>query len=97
MIAQDFLTVSLLVGGLLAFAFAVRGFARSRRRRPALPINCGDCQFMVPRNRYLRRETIEDADGVVHYLCSKRFIEVTPVSPWCELGASKTRLTREPN
>ena len=44
----------------------------------------------------LKRETLEDADGLVHYLCEKRWIEVTPVSPRCELGRSKTLTTNVP-
>ncbi len=93
---DDLVTTLLLLAALGALVVALRVYATSRRPRPARPINCGDCQFMVPRNQYLHRETVEDADGVVHYLCTKRFIEVTPVSPWCELGASKSRLTSEP-
>ncbi len=91
------LTIAVLLASLAALGFALRALARSRRPRPALPINCGDCQFLVLRNRYLHRETVEDDDGVVRYLCSKRLIEATPVSPWCELGASKTRVTNEPS
>ena len=36
------------------------------------------------------------ADGIVHYLCEKRWIEITPYSPRCELGRSKTRTTTVP-
>lgn len=69
--------------------------ARSASRpRPALPENCGDCVFMVPRAKVYKRETLEEADGLVHYMCQKRWIEVTPVSPWCDLGKSKTRVIR---
>lgn len=96
MLLDVLVTVALLAVSLLGLGAALRVFARSRRPRPALPVNCGDCWFMVPRNKYLHRETLEDDDGVVHYICSKRFIEVTPVSPWCELGASKSRVTSEP-
>lgn len=76
---------------LLGFALVV---ARSASRPlPALPQNCGDCVFMVPRAKVYRRETIEDADGLIHYLCEKRWIEITPNSPRCDLGRSKTRTT----
>ncbi len=86
--------VVLLVAGTL-FAFAV---GRSARRvRPALPDNCGDCQFMIPRAKVYRRETLEDDDGIVHYLCQKRWIEVAPFSPWCTLGRSRSRVTRTPS
>ncbi len=83
-----------VVAGLV-FALAIARTAR--RQRPALPDNCGDCQFMVPRAKVYRRETLEDADGIVHYLCQKRWIEVAPYSPWCTLGRSKTRVTRTPS
>ena len=43
------------------------------------------------------RETLEEADGLVHYLCEQRWIEITPYSPRCELGKSRTRLTTIPN
>jgi len=66
---------------------------QTNKPRPALPLNCGDCAFMVPSAKVYRRDTIEDArDGVIHYLCEKRWIEITPVSPWCELGRSKSRM-----
>ena len=78
----------------LALALAVARVAN--RPRPALPENCGDCVYMVPRAKVYRRETIEDLDGVVHYLCQQRWIEVTPFSPRCELGKSKTRTTTVP-
>ncbi len=83
----------LAVAGLV-FALAVARAAR--RPRPALPLNCGDCVYMVPRAKIYRRETIEDEDGIVHYLCQQRWIEVTPYSPKCALGRSKTRTTTEP-
>ena len=51
--------------------------------------------FMVPRAKVYKRETLEDADGVVHYLCEKRWIEITPASPRCELGKSKTLTTSD--
>ena len=76
--------------GSLIFALAVARAAN--RPRPALPVNCGDCMYMIPRAKVYRRETLEDVDGIVHYLCEKRWIEVTPVSPRCELGKSKTRV-----
>jgi hypothetical protein len=80
--------------GSLVFAIGVTRAAN--RPRPALPSNCGDCIYMIPRAKVYRRETLEDTDGIVHYLCQKRWIEVTPVSPWCELGKSKTRTTTVP-
>ena len=83
----------LLVLAALGFALAVA--RQANRPRPALPDDCGDCRFMVPRAKVYRRETIEDEDGVVHYLCEQRWIEVTPYSPRCALGRSKTRTTRE--
>jgi len=46
---------------------------------------------MVPRAKVYRRETIENADGVIDYLCEKRWIDITPYSPRCDLGQSKTR------
>jgi hypothetical protein len=48
---------------------------------------------MVPRAKVYRRETIENADGVIDYLCEKRWIDITPYSPRCDLGRSKTRTT----
>jgi hypothetical protein len=51
---------------------------------------------MIPRAKVYKRETLEDLDGVVHYLCEQRWIEITPYSPWCELGKSKTRTTTVP-
>ena len=87
------LVLIVLVAALAALAVAMRAARRMTRPRPALPANCGDCVYMIPRAKVYRRETIEDADGVVHYLCQQRWIEVTPISPWCELGKSKTRTT----
>lgn len=73
---------------------ALRVARQMSRPRPALPVNCGDCLYMLPRAKVYKRETIEDpTDGLVHYLCQQRWIEVTPNSPWCELGKSKTRTT----
>ena len=92
-----------IIAAILAlFAAAALGFAlvalrRASRPRPALPENCGDCVFMVPRAKVYKRETLEEADGIVHYLCEQRWIEVTPYSPRCELGKSRTRLTTIPN
>lgn len=86
----------LIVLALFGLAFALVAMRAANRPRPALPANCGDCQFMVPRAKVYKRETLEDADGVVHYLCEKRWIEVTPFSPRCELGKSKTRRTTVP-
>lgn len=87
----------LAVLAALALGFALVALRRASRPRPALPENCGDCVFMVPRAKVYKRETLEDADGIVHYLCQQRWIEVTPYSPRCELGKSKTRLTTVPD
>ena len=81
---------------LIGLAFALVVMRNASKPRPALPLNCGDCHFMIPRAKVYKRETLEDADGLVHYLCEKRWIEVTPVSPRCELGKSKTRTTTVP-
>lgn len=90
-----FVIVSLILAlGALAFALVV--MRNANMPRPALPLNCGDCHFMIPRAKVYKRETLEDADGLVHYLCEKRWIEVTPFSPRCELGRSKTRTTNVP-
>lgn len=86
--------VAILAVAGIVFALAIARAAR--RPRPALPLNCGDCVSMVPRAKIYRRETIEDEDGIVHYLCEQRWIEVTPYSPKCSLGRSKTRTTTEP-
>jgi hypothetical protein len=88
-----FVLLVLAVAGLALALFAVRA---SRRPRPALPSNCGDCVYMIPRAKIYKRETIEDFDGIVHYLCQQRWIEITPYSPRCELGKSKTRTTTIP-
>ena len=80
-----------------ALLFAVVALRRANRPRAALPANCGDCVFMHPRAKVYKRETLEDEDGIVHYLCQQRWIEVTPYSPRCELGKSKTRLTTVPD
>lgn len=85
--------VILALAGLAFGLVVLRG---ANRPRSALPANCGDCQFMVPRAKVYKRETLEDADGLVHYLCEKRWIEVTPYSPRCELGRSRTRTTTVP-
>ena len=87
-----FLVIVALVG--LFFALAV--IRAANRPRAALPANCGDCEYMLLRAKVYRRETLEDVDGIVHYLCQKRWIEITPYSPWCELGKSKTRTTTVP-
>ena len=91
------LVVFLAVSTMIALAVAVVALRRANRPRPALPENCGDCIFMVPRAKVYKRETLEDADGIVQYLCQQRWIEVTPYSPRCELGKSKTRLTTVPD
>ena len=89
--------VILAVITLIALAVALVALRRANRPRPALPENCGDCIFMIPRAKIYKRETLEDADGIVQYLCQQRWIEVTPYSPRCELGKSKTRLTTVPD
>lgn len=86
----------LLVLAVAALAFALVAARNASRPRAALPLNCGDCRFMVPRAKVYRRETLEDEDGIVHYLCQQRWIEVTPYSPRCSLGRSKTLTTTEP-
>ena len=90
------LAAALAVITVIALGFALVALRRASRPRPALPENCGDCIFMLPRARVYKRETLEDADGIVHYLCQQRWIEVTPYSPRCELGKSRTRLTTAP-
>ena len=80
-----------------ALVFALVALRRANRPRPGLPVNCGDCIFMIPRAKVYKRETLEEADGLVHYLCQQRWIEITPYSPRCELGKSKTRLTTVPD
>jgi len=89
-------TVFVLVVALVVLVVAALGFAlivarNASRPSAALPLNCGDCVLMVPRAKVYRRETLEEADGLVHYLCEKRWIEITPYSPRCALGKSKTR------
>ena len=81
---------------LIGLAFALVVMRNASKPRPALPANCGDCVFMIPRAKVYKRETLEDADGIVHYLCQQRWIEITPYSPRCELGKSKTRTTTVP-
>ena len=76
---------------LAALGFALVVVRQASRPRPALPLNCGDCVFMIPRAKVYRHETIEEADGLIHSLCEKRWIEITPYSPRCDLGRSKTR------
>ncbi len=85
------------IGTVAMLVFALTALRRASRPRPAPPENCGDCIFMVPRARVYKRETLEDADGIVRYLCQQRWIEITPYSPRCELGKSKTRLTTVPD
>src|SRR5438128_11640016 len=79
----------LIVVSLAALGFALVVARSASRPRPALPVNCGDCVFMIPRAKVYRQETIEDADGLVHYLCEKRWIEIRPYSPRCVLGRSR--------
>src|SRR3989442_1893210 len=86
----------IVILALAGFAFAL-GVARyANRPRPALPHNCGDCVYMLPRAKVYRRETLEDLDGVVHYLCQQRWIELTPFAPPGEHGTTKTRTTTGP-
>ncbi|TME28748.1 MAG: hypothetical protein E6I64_02350 [Chloroflexi bacterium] len=91
-----FVVVLLVVLAVAGLVFALAVMRAANRPRPALPANCGDCVFMIPRAKVYRRETLEDVDGIVHYLCQQRWIEVTPFSPRCELGKSKTRTTTVP-
>ncbi len=88
------IVLALVLAGLALALVAARAASRPR---PAAPRDCGDCVFMVPRATVYRRETLEDEDGVVHYLCRQRWIEVTPASPRCSLGKSRTLVTREPS
>jgi hypothetical protein len=90
-VALAVIAVVLIAVGALALALVAA--RRMARPRAALPENCGDCVFMIPRAKVYKRETLEDADGIVHYLCQQRWIEVTPYSERCELGKSKTRTT----
>ncbi len=87
------IVVLFVVLAVAALGVALVAARKASRPRPALPVNCGDCVFMVPRGKVYRRETIEEADGLVHYLCEKRWIEITPYSPRCELGRSKSKTT----
>lgn len=88
--------MALVILALAGLAFGVTALRAANRPRPALPANCGDCMFMIPRAKVYKRETLEDDDGVVHYLCEKRWIEIAPYSPRCELGRSRTRTTTVP-
>ena len=85
--------VAVMFIAVAALVIGVAAARRMARPRPALPENCGDCVYMIPRAKVYKRETLEDADGVVHYLCQQRWIEVTPYSERCELGKSKTHTT----
>jgi hypothetical protein len=92
-----FLAIVVLVGLALAgLALALAAARAASRPRPAMPANCGDCVYMIPRAKVYKRETLEDLDGVVHYLCQQRWIEITPHSPRCALGKSKTLTTTVP-
>ena len=88
--------IVLMMLALAGLALGLIAMRRASRPRPALPVNCGDCEFMLLRAKVYKRETLEDADGVVHYLCQKRWIEVTPYSPRCDLGKSRTLRTTVP-
>lgn len=90
------LAIFLLVLAVAGLLFALAVIRNASRPRPALPVNCGDCAFMIPKAKVYRRETIEDEDGLIHYLCQQRWIEVTPVSPRCALGKSTSRTTSQP-
>ena len=89
-------TLVLVALALAGLAVAVAAARAAHHPRPALPANCGDCVYMIPRAKVYKRETLEDLDGIVHYLCQQRWIEITPYSPRCELGKSKTRTTTVP-
>lgn len=91
-----FIIVVLAILAFAGLAFAIAAVRAANRPRPALPLNCGDCVYMIPKAKVYKRETLEDVDGVVHYLCQQRWIEITPYSPRCELGKSKTRTTTVP-
>src|SRR5204863_517073 len=54
----------LIVVSLAALGFALVVARSASRPRPALPLNCGDCVFIIPRAKVYRQETIEDADGL---------------------------------
>lgn len=86
------LLLFLAVLASVGLVFALVAARAANRPRPALPLNCGDCHFMVPKAKLYHHDQIEDEEGVIHYLCQQRWIEVTPVSPWCELGRSKSRV-----
>ena len=94
--AVAFIVLLLVILAAAGLVFALAVMRAANRPRPALPLDCGDCVHMIPRAKVYRRETLEDVDGLVHYLCEERWIEVTPNSPWCELGRSKTRTTTVP-
>ena len=58
------LAIFAVVAVVLVISLALLGFAlvvarNGSQPRPALPVNCGDCVFMVPRAKVYRRETIE--------------------------------------
>jgi hypothetical protein len=93
MSATALVLLVILVLAALSLAVAMTAARAMTRPRPALPENCGDCVFMLPRAQVYKRETLEDEDGIVHYLCQQRWIEVAPYSPRCELGRSKTLRT----
>ena len=95
-VAVVLVVMVLVILALIALYLGLVAIRAANRPRPALPLNCGDCYFMIPRAKVYKRETLEDADGIVHYLCEKRWIEVTPASPRCELGKSKTQRTTVP-
>ena len=90
------ITALILVVAVAGLMLAIAAYRRMNQPRPALPANCGDCVFMIPRAKVYRRETIEDDDGLIHYLCQQRWIEIAPYSPRCALGRSRTRTTTEP-
>src|SRR5437867_13059566 len=85
-----------IILALAGFAFALAAARHANRPRPALPDNCGDCVYMLPRAKVYRRETLEDLDRIVHYLCHQPWIEVTPFPPPCKLGNGKTPTTTVP-
>lgn len=90
------IVVVLALAVIAGLVFAIVIARAAHRPRPALPTACGDCVFMIPRAKIYKREVLEEEDGLVHYLCQQRWIEVTPVSPRCSLGRSKTLVTTVP-
>src|SRR5439155_22486072 len=82
----------LIVVSIAALGFALVVARSASRPRPAIPLNCGDCVFMIPRAKVYRQEAIEDADGLVHYLCENRWMEIPPHSQRCDIGRRQTSI-----